>query len=49
MDDYRAHSQGPGDNSVPGYATLATPSKDTKTRTTGLSFSFASFFHCSSS
>lgn len=28
MDYYCAHSQGPGDNSVPGYATLATASKE---------------------
>jgi len=48
VDDCCAHSQGPGDNSVPSDATLATPSKDTKARTTGLSFSFTSFFHASS-
>lgn len=37
-----------GKDPVPGYAILDTPSKDTKTRTAGLSFSFTSFFHCSS-
>lgn len=49
MDGYCAHSPGPSDNSDPGYATLLTPLDGTKRPTTGLSFSFTSLFHCSSS